>query len=279
MVSSIGKAKPGRNQPDTTNKHKVQVHELISQIINDADVILEVLDARFIEKTRNKDIEDRIKKTGKKLVYIFNKSDLVDIKKIKSSQETNSLKPNLFFSNKDRKSGAILKRMIKIFAHQLKQDKRDVSIGIIGYPNTGKSSLINLLIGRKVARTSPEAGYTKGLQKVKITKGIYLIDTPGIVPEKDKTSINPALATKHSTIGSITWDKTRNPDMVIARIMEEYPNIIESHYGIDAKGDAEMLIEEIGKRLHYLIKGGEIDEMRTARQILKDWQEGKIRIN
>ena len=277
MVSSIGKAKPGRGKSDRTNKHKMSVNAMINKIIYEADIILEVLDSRFIEKTRNRELENKIISFGKILIYIFNKSDLIDVKKARADVEVNGLRPHIFFSHKDRKSGANLKRLIKIEAHKLGKD--NVDFGIIGYPNTGKSSLINLLIGRKVAKTSSEAGYTKGLQKARITKGIYLIDTPGVVPEKDKTSINPALATKHSLIGAITWDKTRDPDMVVSKLMKEYPDIIEKYYSIDANGDAEVLLEILGKRLHYLIKGGEVDEMRAAKHILREWQEGKIRVN
>src|SRR3989304_752286 len=277
MVSTIGKAKPGRGQSERTNKHAYSVPALINKIIYEGDIILEILDARFIEKTRNTEIEKLVKNLGKKLIYILNKSDLVDIRQVKTNVEIENLKPHLFFSNKDRKSASILKRMIKIEAHKLGKDA--VNFGVIGYPNSGKSSLINLLIGRKVAKTSSEAGYTKGLQKARITKGIYLIDTPGVVPEKDKTSINPALATKHSLIGAITWDKTRDPDMVVSKLMKEYPDIIEKYYSIDANGDAEVLLEILGKRLHYLIKGGEVDEMRAAKHVLREWQEGKIRVN
>ena len=276
MVSSIGKAKPGRGQSERTNKHAYSVPALINKIIYEGDIILEVLDSRFIEKTRNPEIEKLVKSLGKKLIYILNKSDLVDVKQVKADVEIENLKPYVFFSYKNRKSGAILKRLIKIEAHKL--GKESVNFGVIGYPNSGKSSLINLLIGRKVARTSPEAGYTKGLQKVKITKGIYLIDTPGIIPLYEKSKTNRELVAKHSQIGAVTWDKTRNPDMVVFRIMTEYPSIIEKHYGIETNGNSEELIEILGRRLHYLKKGNEVDEIRTAKHILRDWQEGKIRI-
>ena len=66
--------------------------------------------------------------------------------------------------------------------------------------------------------------------------------------------------------------------MVVSRLMIEYPNILERHYKIDANGDSEILIEQLGKKLNYLKKGSLIDETRTAKQILKDWQEGKIRL-
>lgn len=275
MVSSIGKAKERRRKSERTNKHSYSVPELVNKIIYEADIILEILDSRFIEKTRNFEIEKKAAKLGKILIYVFNKSDLVDIDNIKANVELENLKPHIFFSYKDRKSSAILKRLIKIEASRIK--KKDVNFGVIGYPNTGKSSLINLLIGRTAARTSSEAGYTKGIQKIKIMKGIYLIDTPGIIPIYEKSSMNRELGTKHSQIGAITWDKTKNPDMVVFKLTQEYPNLLEKYYGIEAKGDSELLIEQLGRKFHYLKKGNEVDEMRTSKKILKDWQKGKIK--
>ncbi len=275
MANPIGKAKEGRGKSERTNKHRVSVSDIIGGIINEADIVLEILDARFIEKTRNKEIEKRVSELGKILIYIFNKSDLVDIQKIRAEVETENLIPNLFISAKEKKGAGFLKKIIKIESRKLKKDT--VNIGIIGYPNTGKSSLINFLTGRSGARTSSEAGYTKGIQKLKISKGVYLIDTPGIIPVFEKSSMSRELIAKHAQIGAITWDRTRNPDMIVLKLMQEYPNLLEKYYKINAEGDTEFLIESLGKRLNFLKKGGEVDEMRTAKQILREWQEGKIR--
>lgn len=275
MANQIGKAKEGRGKSETTNRHSIPVSSIINSIIHEADIILEILDARFIEKTRNIEIEKKVKKSGKKLIYVFNKSDMIDLKKIRAEIELNELMPHIFISSRDRKAAGFLKRMIKIEAGKLGKDV--VNIGIIGYPNTGKSSLINLLAGRSAARTSSEAGYTKGIQKVRLSKGLYLIDTPGIIPIYEKSRKNRELSAKHSQIGAITWDKTKDPDMVISKIMGDYHGLLEKYYGINANGDSEALIEQLGRKWNYLKKGNEVDEIRTAKNILKDWQEGKIR--
>lgn len=279
MPSAIGKAKPGRGKSERTNKHKTSITAQISSIISNADIILEVLDSRFIAKMRNPEMEKRVIAMGKAIVYIFSKSDLVDVKKTRAITESSGMKPSIFFSTKDRKSGARLKDMIKTLASRIEREKPDVNVGIIGYPNSGKSSMINLLAGRVVSRTSPEAGYTKGLQKIRLAEGLYLIDTPGIIPDFEKTSGNPDARIKQAYLGSITWDRTKNPEMVIAKIDEEFPGLIEKHYEISANGDTEEIIEKLGRRLNYLKKGNKVDEQRTAKKIIKDWQEGKIRID
>ena len=276
MANRLGTAKKTRGKSPNTHKHKSYVPTMIDNILEKADIILQVLDSRFIEKTRNLEIEEKVKKTGKVLIYVLNKSDLVDVNKLRTEFELGSIKPHVFFSVKERRGSKDLKKLIKMAAKKLNQD--DINVGIIGYPNTGKSSIINILTGRASARTSPEAGYTKGIQKIKLSKGLYLIDTPGIIPPKERSSINQEQKVKHSQIGAITWDKTRNPDLVVSRLMKEYPNLLEKHYGIYVKGDSEILIESLGKKLNYFKKGSLIDEERTAKKILKDWQEGKIRV-
>ena len=276
MVSKFGKSKKAKGKSPNTHKHKNYVPDIIDKVIDNADIILEILDSRFIEKTRNFEIEKKAKKLGKVIIYVFNKSDLVNMNKIRLNIELEKLKPNAFFSSKEKKGSANLRRLIKIESKKLKQES--VNIGIVGYPNTGKSSLINFLTRKSSARTSSEAGYTKGMQKIKLSRGLYLIDTPGIIPILEKSSVSIKDLVKHPQIGAVTWDKTKNPDLVVDRLMKEYPDVLEEHYKINAKMDSELLVENLGRKLNYFKKGKLIDEIRTAKKILKDWQEGKIKI-
>ena len=276
MANPLGKMKAGRNKPDYTNKHKSSVPTLVDNVIKEADIILEILDARFMEKTRNIEIENKAKALGKTLIYVLNKSDLIDIEKLKMEYDFEDLKPNLFFSSKNRKGGTTLRNMIKIEVKKLGKDV--VNVGLIGYPNTGKSSLANILVGKAVSKTSSDAGFTKGLHKLKILPGVYLIDTPGIIPPAEKT-YGQRLMGKHTKIGAVTWHRAKDPEVIIFELMKEYKGVLETYYGIDAKGDVEVLIEKLGRKLSYLQKGNVVDENRTAKHILREWQEGKIRVS
>ena len=263
------------------NKHKVAFPKLVLEVVRISDVILEVLDARFPEETRNSELENAIKEKGKKIIYVLNKSDMVDVDKIKKKIELLDLYPFVFVSCLSRKGAGDLRDRIKIEVKDIAGKSENFhrkQVGIIGYPNTGKSSIINLLTGRSSAKTAAEAGYTKGIQKIKLAKDILILDTPGVIPDKEDSTKNKKDLTKHTQIGVRTYDRVKSPDMVVYELMKKFPDVIEKFYGFDVKGDSEALIEKLGRKRGILRRGNEVDVDRTARSILKDWQDGKIRI-
>ena len=82
---------------------------------------------------------------------------------------------------------------------------------------------------------------------------------------------------KHAKISVRTYDKVKDPEFVVMRIMKECPGRFEKFYNIQANGDVEILIEELGRKKHIIKKGNLVDNDRVARLILKDWQEGIIK--
>ncbi len=241
----------------------------VNAVLQRSDIILEVLDARFIEETRHSEIERKIQGSGKQILYVINKSDLADIPTLQIIKKR--LQPSIFISSTDRLGTTLLKK--KLF--ELARGK-EVVVGVVGYPNVGKSSVINALAGRKAARTSAESGFTKGLQKVRISPRIVLLDTPGVFPRKEQAQ------QKYALFGAIDYAKIKDPELAAIRLIQEHSKAITSYYGVDGVGDvegtgAEEILEGIAKAFHKLRKGGQADLEATARMILRDWQTGKIR--
>jgi len=262
---------------DPYNRHKQSVPQIVKHLIQISDVVLEVLDARFIDDTRNKEVEELVKENEKKLVFVINKVDLTDASKL-DKDKLAELYPYVLVSCKDRKGIRKLRDRIKIEAkRELKEKKFErAHIGVVGYPNTGKSSVINYLSGKSSAGTSPIPGFTKGIQKIRLAKNIFLIDTPGIIPEREDTKINPEVTKKHAKIGIERWDRIKNPEMAVDNIFKLNKELFERFYDIEG-GDSEMFIENLGRKRNILKKGNAVDADRTARLILRDWQEGRIR--
>jgi len=258
---------------------KAKFPALAEKIIQMSDIILEVLDARFISETRNLELEGKIKKLNKKIIYVFNKADLVDLDKIKG--EIDSLTPRVFVSCITRRGSKELRTKIKITASSVKNkiDKKlnKITVGIIGYPNTGKSSVINLLVGKPAAGIGADAGFTKGIQKVNLTYNIVLIDSPGVIPNREYSSAEMFTASRHAKVGARSYSQVRNPEIVLSNLIKEFPSVFDNFYNIPSDGDSEKLIEQLGRKKGFLKKNNEVDEDKTARMILKDWQEGRIR--
>jgi len=260
-----------------TNKHRVEFPKMVRSVIETSDIVLEILDARFIDKTRNREMESFVREQGRRLIYVINKADLVDLSELKMNYDFSEMSPLVFFSAKTRIGRAKLRLLIKIEMKKLKITHAKGRVGVIGYPNTGKSTIINILSGKKGSTASPEAGFTQVQHKIKFSKNILIIDTPGVFQESEKPETDIFALKKHATIGVKTAEKIKDPDLVVAKLMNENPGLFESFYGVDANGDSEVLIETLGRKRNFLKKGGKIDVVRMAKEILKDWQAGKIR--
>lgn len=259
------------------NRHKRPFPDVVRDLIRMADIILEVIDARFIDETRNLDLEEAVLDAGKRLVYIFNKSDVADIERVKKEIAEKRLTPFVLVSCKTFMGKKRLRERLQIESKRLKLARKTL-IGIVGYPNTGKSSLINMIIGRKTVGTSPQAGFTKGIQKITFTKDIQVIDTPGVIAKEDAPATEKENIVRSVKIGIKTYDRVKNPLFVVAKLMRNFPGLFDKHYSYESGNDPEKLIEHLGKKHNLLARGGIVDNDRTARLILKDWQTGKIKL-
>lgn len=247
----------------------------LHKVVDSADVLLQVLDARDPMGTRSKYIEEflRKEKKHKHLFFILNKVDLVPIWVTQRwvailSSEYPTIAFHASMTHPFGK-GALINLLRQI--GKLHVDKKQISVGFIGYPNTGKSSIINALRSKKVCNVAPIAGETKVWQYITLMKRIYLIDCPGVVYPSAETDTEKVLK------GVVRVELITNPEdyveEVLKRVRKEY---MAKTYNIIEYANHIEFLEQLAKKMGKLLKGAEPDINTTAKMVLNDWQRGKL---
>ena len=243
---------------------------IVEDLMDNADILLLVSDARMPELSRNKELERKVEQRGKALVNVFTKIDLL------SPESLKKLRGNYygcFFVSGTKNIGVSeLRRNLQILARRLKLDSP--RIGVIGYPNLGKSALINALARRARTLVADMPHTTRGVQWVN-AGGLRILDSPGVIPYEDK-------GTKLTLIGSKHPEKIDDPVKVALEVIRMFTSTnkenLEIRYKIKilpATEPYEILLE-IGRKRGYLKRGGEVEEIKSAITVVKDWQKGKL---
>ncbi|MAG18339.1 MAG: GTPase [Candidatus Diapherotrites archaeon] len=241
--------------------------KIVKKVIDEADILLEVIDSRFPTKSRNAELERIIKLSGKKLLLVLNKSDLVSEENVKKQKELIGVK-SVFVSAKKKQGTIKLREAIGKLS-----GKNEVKVGVVGYPNTGKSSVINMLKGKKSSGVGAIAGFTKGMQYVRISSKVMLIDSPGVIPLEEKDELLMVLLSAKN-IQSLE-DLEGTGIEVANELLKSNPEKLESFYGINAK-DGEDFLEKLAFKRKKLAKGGTPNMNEAARILIIDFQRGKI---
>ena len=246
-----------------------QLWQVITDVISDGNLIIEVLDARDPEGTRSKRIEKLVvSQSDKALLLVLNKSDLVpkDIaQKWRKLLEKEYPTISISAIRGHERTLRILRKKILKMAPSL-----PAYVAIVGYSNVGKSTIINALKGTKIVGTSPLAGFTRGKQYINLTQNIRLIDSPGIIPiEGDELEL--------ALRAAITPEKIKNVDAVVKEIMSrtgtpELSKIYKIQFTT-----LDELLEELAKKRGKLLSGGTPDTYEAAKVIIRDWQRGRIK--
>lgn len=154
----------------------------------------------------------------------------------------------------------------------LHKHRAQLSVGIIGYPNTGKSSLINCLRGKRVCKTAPIPGETKVWQYVTLMKRIYLIDCPGVVPPSQSDADSDLLLR-----GVVRVENVDQPAQYVSHALGICERRhIERTYAVTHWDTAEEFLERLAEKSGRLLKGGEKDLDGVAKMFLNDFLRGKV---
>lgn len=264
--------------------HMAKTKRLIIEHLKAVDVAAELLDARIPLSSANPMVEELL--SGKPRIVILNKADLADPGMTKAWESYYKRKGVAAVSmscgnGKDKKK---FLRLIKEAAGPMLEKwkrrglkTRSARIMILGIPNVGKSTLINFISGTAAARTANTPGHTRGKQWVRLSQGLDLLDTPGVLWPKFEDQV---AALRLAATGAIAGD-VFDADTVVSELMRVLartaPDALREKYGIeDAAADPQILLAQAGKRRGCILPGGAIDYARAQTMILNDFRSGKL---
>lgn len=265
--------------PGHMNKALHEVEEKVKIV----DVVIEIFDARAPQSSINEHLEKAIK--HKKKIYIFSKADLADPKQTAlwkkhfANEDTEVLVVNLNDKNSfNLISSAVIRlgksKWDKEMARGMKP--QPIRTMIIGIPNVGKSSLINLLAKRKAAGVQNKPGYTRGEQWIRVNKDYLLLDTPGILPMSYE---NKEKAAKLALIGSIREEILPKSDLVsylLDFLKVHYPSALEARFDIKEIGEYKVVVEAVAKKRQLLRSEGQLDLDKAESLLLKEFKDGLL---
>ena len=250
----------------------------IAKVMDEVDVIIEVLDARLPQSSKNP-LVDSLRK-GKPAIKLLNKSDLADPERTKEWLDYFNAQPDTLAVALDYEQKKQINRipeLCKKMVPSRAEAGRPVRAMIMGIPNVGKSTMINALLGKKIAKVGNEPAVTKTQTRFTTKNGMALSDTPGILWPKIE---DPDSGYRLAASGAIKDTAIEYEDVALFAagfMLSDYPQRAQERYKLKTLPEApEQLLEEIGRKRGGLRPGGVIDMHKASEVLLHEMRSGKL---
>ena len=258
--------------------HMKKAHEQLAELVRRIDVFIEVLDARLPVSSANHLLAEL--RRNKPWIKVLNKNDLADpvVTKawVRFFEQQAGIRA-LPLSAKQHREVLQLPKLCLRLAPTRGKPGRPLRAMVVGIPNVGKSTLINTLAGKAMAKVGDKPAITTCTQQIDLRNGIVLSDTPGLLwPVMSDQAAAYRLATS-GAIGANALDYTDVGLFAAEFMLWRYQEPVMARYQLtDLPENATVLLEQIGRRLGCLVSGGEIDLHRAAEAFLRELRAGKL---
>ena len=244
------------------------------------DVVIEVIDARLPGASSNPMIADLRRHRQRACLKILNKADLADpavtAAWMRELEAEPGVKAMAVSCKRPIDVAKIPAQAAALAPHRDRPDK-PVRLMVMGIPNVGKSTLINALLKRRVAKTGDQPAITKQQSRHQLNARMDLTDTPGLMwPKIEHPSDGLMLAVSHA-IGENAYIDEEVAVFLAETLLTRYPALLAARYAFEPAGmDGPALIEAIAAKRGFLVKGGQVDYLKAALILVQDYRSGAL---
>jgi ribosome biogenesis GTPase A len=258
--------------------HMAKAKRQIAEVLPKIDVIIEVVDARLPLSSANPMLEKL--RGSKPCIKVLNKSDLADPSVtsawIARFEHLAGVKA-LAIDSRKRSAAAQIPRLCRRLAPQRGVPGKTLRAMVVGIPNVGKSTLINTLAGKKIARVGDKPAITTCPQQIDLRNGIHLADTPGLLWPDIRNQKSAYRLAASGAIGEGGMDYPSVALFAAEFLMKNYPGQLAARYQlVEPPVEAAALIEQIGRKRGCLTTGGAVDLLRASELLLRELRAGLI---
>jgi len=260
--------------------HMTSAKKKAAETMASIDVVIEVLDARLPEASTNPIVRELRLFRQRPCLKVLNKADLADPEATKAWIDYYNRQDGVkavALSSKNHGDVARLPAFCQRLAPHRNDNIKQLRMMIMGIPNVGKSTLMNALVKRKIAKVGDEPAVTKSQQIHQISVRQSIIDTPGLMwPKIEHPSDGLMLAASHAVGRNAIIDE-EVAVFLAGLLLARYPALVAARYGFAVEGiDAVAVVEGIAKRRALLMRGGTPDFEKASAVLLQDYRDGKL---
>ena len=260
--------------------HMTSAKKKAAETMASVDVVIEVVDARLPEASTNPIVRELRLFRQRPCLKVLNKADLADPQATKAWIDYYNAQDGVkAIALSSKNSGEVAR--IPAFCQRLAPHRNDnikqLRMMIMGIPNVGKSTLMNALVKRKIAKVGDEPAVTKSQQIHQISVRQSIIDTPGLMwPKIEHPSDGLMLAASHAVGRNAVIDE-EVAVFLAGLLLARYPALLAARYGFAVEGiDAVAVVEGVAKRRALRMRGGEPDFEKASAVLLQDYRDGKL---